>query len=56
MLAHPSPEVLKNAFTLEPRLRNYDLSLDAILETDASDRKISAVLSQHHIDSDMSRS
>ncbi|KAI0993535.1 Transposon Tf2-6 polyprotein, partial [Podosphaera aphanis] len=42
---------LKIAFTSEPILRHFDPSLSTVLETDASDKVISAVLSQYHSDS-----
>lgn len=45
-------EALKKAFTSEPILKHFDPKLDTILETDASDRVISAVLSQYHTNSD----
>ncbi|KAI0992135.1 hypothetical protein K3495_g16051 [Podosphaera aphanis] len=41
-------DTLKKFFTSEPILRHFDPSLSTVLETDASDRVISAVLSQFH--------
>jgi RNase H-like domain found in reverse transcriptase len=41
---------LKHAFTSAPILPHFDPHLDAIIETDASDLAISAILSQRHDD------
>ena len=42
-------DTLKLAFTSEPILCHFDPSLDTVLETDASNKVISAVLSQYHV-------
>ncbi|KAI1002033.1 hypothetical protein K3495_g6174 [Podosphaera aphanis] len=42
---------LKIAFTSEPILRHFNATLSTVLKTDASDKVISAVLSQYHSDS-----
>ncbi|KAI0992808.1 hypothetical protein K3495_g15376 [Podosphaera aphanis] len=44
-------DALKTAFISEPILCHFDPSLKTVLETDASDKVISAVLSQYHIES-----
>ncbi|KAI0992120.1 hypothetical protein K3495_g16066, partial [Podosphaera aphanis] len=41
-------DLLKTAFISEPILRHFDPLLETVLETDASDKVISAVLSQYH--------
>ncbi|KAI0998467.1 hypothetical protein K3495_g9725, partial [Podosphaera aphanis] len=45
-------DTFKLAFTSKPILRHFDSSKCTILETDASDRMISAVISQVHDDGD----
>ncbi|KAL5592954.1 uncharacterized protein BROUX77_001646 [Berkeleyomyces rouxiae] len=39
---------LKDLFCSEPILKHFDYLLDTVIETDASDRVISAVMSQYH--------
>ena len=48
-------EYLKTQFTSAPILKHFDPSLETILETDASDRVVSGVLSQYHVQPDQSR-
>jgi hypothetical protein len=45
-------ECLKELFCTEPILRHFDPSLDSVLETDASDTAVSAILSQWTENSD----
>ena len=42
-------DFLKQAFTSAPILKHFDPTLETVLETDASDRVISGVLSQYHV-------